>query len=253
MLYPISKIIFRYAVILLNPEISNKDRLIKLWNRATFRVLVDGAANNWFTLVKDRSEDIVDPTPHLVSGDFDSICPKIRKYYETEVPDCRVVHTPDENYTDFTKALYEIVKDTSKIEGIERIYAFTEHSGRLDQIFALFETLFHATNIPNLPPVHIVSSNSIDWLLDPGKHIIDLQSDQAKDTEYHFEKKLEDCYCGLIPLGEPCANVKTSGLKWNLDGNQTLAFGTLVSTSNGFVDTNITIETKKPILWTMEG
>ena len=139
-------------------------------------MLVDGAANNWFKLAEGRAQDIVDPTPHLVSGDFDSICPKIRKYYETEVPNCRVIETPDQNYTDFTKALQEVAKEAPKVAAIERIYAVTEHSGRLDQIFALFETLFYARSIPNLPPVHIVSSNSISWLLDPGKHVIDLRS-----------------------------------------------------------------------------
>ena len=162
-------------MIILNTQIINTERLIQLWNRATLRVLVDGAANNWKQLVGEKGKYIIDPIPNLVTGDFDSISPEVRSYYEEVVPNCKVVHTPDQNFTDFTKALYEVRKEIDSFQGIEKIYAFSEHSGRLDQIFALFETLFHARTIENLPPVQIVSSDSIDWLLDPGKHIIDLQ------------------------------------------------------------------------------
>ena len=239
-------------MVILNTNFTNQDRLIRLWNRANFRILVDGGANNWFKLAEDRKQDITDPIPNLVTGDFDSICPKIRKYYETEVSNCKVILTPDQDLTDFTKALHEIPKHVNNFQDIERVYAFTEYSGRLDQIFGLFETLFHARNIQNLPPVHLISSNSTDWLLQPGIHTINLQAYKTDNLKNGPTQELKDSHCGLIPLGEPCTKVKTSGLKWNLDGNNTLAFGTLVSTSNGFVGNTVTIETETPLIWTME-
>ena len=61
-----------YVLVILNSDISNQDRLIKLWNRASFRVLVDGGANNWLALSQNRKRDIIDPIPNLVTGDFDS-------------------------------------------------------------------------------------------------------------------------------------------------------------------------------------
>ena len=149
--------------------------MIKLWNKASFRILVDGAANNWFKLVQDREQDIIDPAPNLVTWDFDSICPKIRKYYETDVSNCKVICTPDQKFTDFTKALQEIAKEIHNLKDIKMVYAFAEYGGRLDHLFGLFETLFHARNIQNLPAVHLVSSNSTDWLLQPGIHTINLQ------------------------------------------------------------------------------
>ena len=241
----------KYALVILNSDISNQDRLIKLWNRASFRVLVDGGANHWYRLSQVKRAGIINPEPNLITGDFDSIKPEIKKYYETEFPNCKVVCTPDQDSTDFTKSLQEVSKHIHD-KDINSVYAFTEYGGRLDQIFGLFETLFHATKIQNLPSVFLVSSNSTDWLLPAGTHTIDLQSNEATNLESNKDANLEDCHCGLIPIGEPCTNVKTSGLKWDLCGSQTLAFGTLVSTSNGFASNVVTVDNKTPLIWTME-
>lgn len=242
----------KYAVVVLHTDIHDPDRLIDLWNRANFRILVDGAANTWFQLIKDRNEDIVDPIPNLVTGDFDSINSDVINYYASQEPICKVITTPDQDFTDFTKALQELSKCISSNTEIEEIYAYAEYDGRLDHIFGLFETLYQAKNIPSLPPVFLVSSGTTDWLLQPGIHFISLQEKEPRNVKSNLLNDEKSYRCGIIPLGEPCKQIHTSGLKWNIVKSQILAFGTLISTSNTFSDDIVTIRVGTPVIWTMK-
>lgn len=82
--------------------------------------------------------------------------------------------------------------------------ALCDSSGRLDQIMANLETLYHAQGILDVPVVSL-ASDSATWVLAPGKHLIRVKQE-------YIEQKF---WCGLIPLSGSTV-VTTEGLKWNL-------------------------------------
>ena len=73
-----------------------------MWEKARFRLLVDGGANQ---VADSLGTDLL---PDLITGDLDSIRPEVRRAYaDRGVP---VVETPDQDRTDFTKALLQLAE-----------------------------------------------------------------------------------------------------------------------------------------------
>ena len=56
---------------------------------------------------------------------------------------------------------------------------------------------------------------------------------------------------GLVPIDGACRRVVSSGLIWDLAEGMELRFGVLISTSNEATGDVVTVQTEKPLLWTM--
>ncbi|XP_047526268.1 thiamin pyrophosphokinase 1 isoform X1 [Pieris napi] len=237
----------KYAVVILNRPLTQKQDFVKsLWNNATVRVTVDGGTTHWNNFYKSlANEDKKNiRLPDLITGDFDSITQDVLQEFKKK--GCKAVHTPDQNHTDFTKALIELnnYNEQHKTE-LDHIVTLGQNSGRIDQILGNIQTLFLVREMHILPPktnVYIMSDDTVSWLLSPGDHVIFVPEET---------RTFKRSWCSLVPVGESCDAVTTSGLKWNLN-NQPLKFGSLVSTSNTFDRSEVVkIKCSHTLLWSM--
>ncbi|CAM9625232.1 unnamed protein product, partial [Chrysoparadoxa australica] len=232
------------AVVVLNSRGVGECVLTGLWESAVLRMCADGGANRLFDSLDEEKRLL----PDLIKGDLDSLRPEVAAFYESR--GCTLLQDPNQDTNDFEKCLEEV--QGGKEVTVVALGAF---GGRFDQEMAAFNMLHRYANrfkryglrcVPcsmrPSPPTHslvLVGDGNLSMLLGPGRHVIKLHPE------------LEGPICGLIPLGGPCQDVTTTGLKWNLE-HQKLRFGELVSSSNSIAAESVGIETDAPLIWTVE-
>lgn len=224
-----------YACLVINRKVTIPKEIVKkLWENADFRCTVDGGTNRWrdFLLTQEKGNQL--KLPDFITGDFDSITEETSNYFSNS--SIQRIHTPDQNFTDFTKAIH-VIEPMMHAKSINDIIVFHDTSGRLDHIMANIQTLFRANPALN---VYLLGGDSMTWLLRAGVHTIHIPKELVDDSRW----------CALIPIGGK-AVVTSSGLKWDLN-QTTLEFGNgIVSTSNTYSCDTVQIENTNNILWSM--
>ena len=223
------------CLLLLNNSLSGLDTVLRdHWAKFCLHVCADGGANRLYDMTSPQSCDVY--LPHTICGDLDSVRPEVLQYYQQR--GTRVLKIADQDTTDFTKTAREVLALRQKrLANISSIYAANAIGGRFDQTLGNIQTVME---LGKGPPVYLLSEDSIVVLLQSGESSIAVDSG------------LESGHCGLLPIGEPCSDCTTTGLRWNLT-HQAMRFGGLVSTSNLLAPghTAVHVTTSSPLLWTM--
>uniref|UniRef100_A0A1I8NHF1 Thiamine pyrophosphokinase n=1 Tax=Musca domestica TaxID=7370 RepID=A0A1I8NHF1_MUSDO len=226
-----------HGCLVLNRNIKSPSHVVKaLWQNASVRCCVDGGTNKWLNFIRNELQnDCSIKLPDLITGDFDSISQETEEYFSSR--GVKRIHTPDQNNTDFTKAV-DVLKPIIREKKLRDIIVLHDTSGRFDQIMSNINTLF--TRNDDFCNIYLLGSCSLTWLLRPGKHSIVIPPHLVEEQRW----------CSLLPIGHEATNVTTKGLKWNLK-NSPSYFGGLVSTSNTYASTHIEIETNSTLVWSM--
>ena len=208
-----------------------------LWHdAASLTICADGAANRVLKSDSLRSDKKL--IPDFVCGDLDSLDPGVVPGLEAS--GTQIIRSSCQDSNDLEKCIEVINNEALKhTEGSfmnNNIIIVGAFGGRLDQEMA---NLNVAVRWANMYDIILFSKYSMARILPAGFH------------EIIPDQSLETSTCGLVPLGCPCEQVSTTGLKYNLTGHR-LAFGETISSSNSMLVEcpRVTVNTSHPLLWT---
>ncbi|PFH57179.1 hypothetical protein XA68_15408 [Ophiocordyceps unilateralis] len=228
-----------FALLVLNQPLKNGNDLRRLWNNSSFRVAADGGANRLHDLSSFRGKF---SNLQAIVGDLDSLEPSVKEFYCSQPTPTQVIHDPDQESTDFGKAITWIRQKHP--EGLD-IVALGGLGGRVDQGVSQLHQLylFHPGSDYSMGRIYLLSGCSLTFLLKAGTHRIQVKEDGESVV---FGK-----HVGIIPLQEPSL-ISTKGLRWDVCEWETKMGGKL-STSNHVLPEAkfIQVQTSKDVLFTI--
>nr|XP_039265888.1 thiamin pyrophosphokinase 1-like [Styela clava] len=212
----------------------------RLWDQAIFRACIDGGANFVHDIIhKDTTCGFTRHMPDFVCGDFDSIRPEVKQFYESQ-SETVVTQTPDQDATDFTKGLRLIAERLhQKNLDIDVIVALGGKQDKLDHSMANIDSLYAAMKfLPRCVRTCLIYDSCYICLLPMGKSAIEVNTGMEGD------------WCGLVPIRRR-VTLTTTGLQKNFN-NDKLEFGGVENVSNKLDGSEeVIVETDHPLVWTM--
>jgi len=221
----------QYSVLLLNQvvgKVSEPEEFTRIWNGAARRICVDGGTNAWHWL---HIEDDQIKLPDIVSGDFDSIDKGVLDYMRDleNKSLLKVIHTPDQDETDFTKGL-QLLLDIPQSPRMVVVIT-PQRTGRFDHFMSNINTLIKSLSMD--ARIYLYDFGNIIFAIPPGVGTARIELPTGTT-------------CGLIPIDGP-TSMKTEGLKWDL--NDSYYFGGIVSSSNETLEESVTLTANKTVIF----
>lgn len=211
------------ALVLINTPLPEQ-RLCRLWSLTDFHILADGAANRLHRMCPNL-------VPDVVVGDFDSAEPDVLHAYKLK--GARIRHITEQDSTDLGKAL--AVASDAGCTKVVVAGQFAGVDGRLDHTFGIVTTMCEYSNMEIL----VVAGDCYMTLLQSGEHTL-----LVPFADSHP-------YCGVVPIGEPCSAISTTGLVWNMEDAR-MEFGGLVSACNRLdpkAGGVVRVRISSPVVW----
>ncbi|KAL8297701.1 hypothetical protein RB597_007193 [Gaeumannomyces tritici] len=241
------------AIVVLNQPIRDVGTLRKLWSNAAVKIAADGGANHLLA-ARPASFDDVD----VIIGDLDSFTDESRAYYQALPQPPAIIQDPDQESTDFGKAV-KLIRDHERAPEIAEavshirfprgrcdIVAVGGLGGRIDQGLSQLHhlCLFQADEDYRDGHMYLVSSENLTFLLKPGRHTIHVREEMMDES---FGK-----HVGIIPI-KGRSIITTKGLEWDVENWET-EFGGRVSTSNHVKPETRVVEvvTDRDVVFTIE-
>jgi len=230
---PLDTIVF---TIFLNRPFDSKV-LCNLHRLSSYSIMADGAANYFHDNFSGRG--LSEIFPDAIVGDLDSIREEVADYYKDRGVNVQRCFSQDDS--DLEKCLNHLMdyvdENPFQDDFSYKIVITGGMGGRMDHTLNNIHIVHkfaekYGTVHYNLS-VLLVDDDSVGTCILPGT----TQYTKAKD----FEKEKG---CGIFPMIGQAANIKTKGLRWNLDETSPpLNFKKFISSSNEFAEEMIEFET----------
>jgi len=275
------------VLLILNQKITID--LISLWKKCEIIVCADGGANSLYEYFNDNNDNNhhhhhenlrrSDYIPDYIVGDFDSISPDVKSYYQSH--GSKIIRQSSQYYNDFTKSIHCIqlhyqlnhtkenwFESIDEVDGLAKlwnglnnssdvvvdiditIYVLNAIGGRFDQTVQSINQLYIMNEDYPKVTVFFITTNDIIFLLKKGVNYISYKN----RLMFHKDNGSSPTpTCGLLPLSNKTPIILNSyGLKYDMRNWKTEMLGQVSSSNRISGETGFIVECSDDIVMNIE-